>query len=117
MRMCNSETIFEKYTRAVCRDIRAEKLRRALEAHCRDGSELYSVVDRALPGLENAAAAAVIKAAIKSAYANSISLDAVTDVVARAVELTWAPADKSQSTRERESAPDAVLRQRAEEPF
>jgi hypothetical protein len=73
--MCNPETIFEKYSRAICRDLCAKKLWRALEAHCHDGTELHGAIDRALPGLENATAAEVIKTAVKSKYANSIKID------------------------------------------
>jgi hypothetical protein len=81
--MCHSETIFEKYNRAICRD----QLRRRLEVLCADGTELFGVVDHALPGLENAAAAATIKAASKSNYAGSILIDVVVERVMAFLEI------------------------------
>jgi hypothetical protein len=66
---------FQAYGAAIYRDQRIAKLLRALEAHGYDGSEVHGVIDHALPGLENAAAAEVIKTAVKSKYANSIKID------------------------------------------
>ena len=74
--MCNSETIFDKYNRAICRD----QLRRRLQVLCADGTELFCAIDHALPGLESAATAAVIKAAVKACYAGSVPLDAVVEI-------------------------------------
>lgn len=64
----------------------AEKLHRALATHCFDGSELHHVIDRALPGLEQAAVAAAIKAEIKARYSNSIPIDVVIERVLTLLE-------------------------------
>jgi len=61
-------------------DAEVEKFFRALAAHALDGSETHRIIDQVLPGLENAAAAATIKAAIKSTYRNSISVDIVLEL-------------------------------------
>jgi hypothetical protein len=72
--MCR-ETIFDRYGAAICRDMRAEELRRLLIPHCHDGSENHGAVDRALLGLEHSSAAATIKAANESKYANTIDIN------------------------------------------
>jgi anion-transporting ArsA/GET3 family ATPase len=71
------ETILRNFSGAVRRDQLAEKLRRA----CYDGTEVHRV-DRVLPGLENAAAAAEIKRAIEAQFANTIAFDAVVEIAA-----------------------------------
>jgi hypothetical protein len=63
--MPNFETILRNFSGAVCRDQRAAKLLRILEAHYHDGTELHGVIDHALPGLENETAATRIKRAAK----------------------------------------------------
>jgi hypothetical protein len=72
--------IFENYNAALCRNLRGEKLRRILSAHCHDGTEVHGAVDHALPGIENTTAVKMIKAAVESQYANSISIDTVIDL-------------------------------------
>jgi hypothetical protein len=59
----------------------AERLRRVLERHCHDGSETHHVVDHELRGLDHGTAAANIKRAVKAKYQNTISIDAVIEIV------------------------------------
>jgi hypothetical protein len=91
--MCNSETIFEKYNRAICRDLRAEKLRRILAPFTFDGTECHRVINAELRDPENEPAASNIRHATVSQYRDTVPVDAVIEVVGKAVELTWAPAD------------------------
>jgi hypothetical protein len=63
-----------------------ERLRRALAEHALDGTEIHHVIDRALPGLEHAVAAATIKAEIKARYSNSISIDIAIEMVLALLE-------------------------------
>lgn len=70
----------------------ADHLRRVLEAHCHDGTEVYRSIDRYLPGLENGAplTAAAIKSEIKSQYANSIPIDLAIELVMTFFETEFA---------------------------
>jgi hypothetical protein len=79
--MRNLVTIFQNYNAAICKELRAEKLRRLLYAHCHDGTEVHGAVDHALPGIENTTAVKMIKAAIESQYANSISVGAAIELL------------------------------------
>jgi hypothetical protein len=63
-----------------------EKLRRALAEHALDGTEIHHVIDRALPGLEQAAAAAAIKAEIKARYSHSIPIDIAIEKILTLLE-------------------------------
>jgi hypothetical protein len=72
--MCR-ETIFDRYGAAICRDQRAEKLRHLLAEYCFDGREAHGAVDRALPGIEHSSAAAAIKVAVETKYANKIDIN------------------------------------------
>jgi hypothetical protein len=70
-----------------------EKLRRALEPFTFDGTEIFRTIDIELPGPENEIAAANLRHAALAQYRDCIPRDAVLEVVCRAVERTWAPAD------------------------
>jgi hypothetical protein len=74
------KTILKNFGSAVCNDQRFAKLLRDLEAHCHDGTELHVVIDRNLPGLENAEAAVTIKAASKSTYSDSIRINTAIEL-------------------------------------
>ena len=65
----------------VAGDLAAEKLHHVLEARTFDGTEAHRVIDCALPGLENAAAAATIKHAIQAQYSYSIPIDTAVELV------------------------------------
>ena len=84
---------FRNYSAAICHDQLAEKLRRALEPFTFDGTEIFRTIDIELPGPENEIAAANLRHAALAQYRDCIPRDAVLEVVCRAVERTWAPAD------------------------
>jgi hypothetical protein len=64
-----------------------DELRRALEAHARDGTELHGVVDRELRGLELENPAGRIKGAIEEHYRDSIPVDAAVEIIAKYFEI------------------------------
>jgi hypothetical protein len=78
--MPDFKTILKNFGSAISNDQRFAKLLRDLEAHSHDGTELHGAIDRALPGLENADAAAAIKAAVEAFYAGSIKADIVVEI-------------------------------------
>ena len=84
------ENVLKGYSAQMCRLSREDKLRRAFAPHCFDGSELYDVIDQELCGLEHAAAAAAIKAAVKQKYQDVVPLDAIVEIIAKLMEITWA---------------------------
>jgi hypothetical protein len=73
-------SLFQNFGAAVCEDQRFVKLLSYLEAQSFDGTEVFGIIDQALPGLENAAAVAAIKRAIEARYANTIKLDAIVEI-------------------------------------
>jgi hypothetical protein len=64
--------------------------RGAFAPHAFDGTEIHYVIDQELCGLEHTAAAAAIKAAIKQKYQDAVPLDAVVEIIAQLIEITWA---------------------------
>jgi hypothetical protein len=91
--MSEFKTIFQNFGAAICRDQFAEKLRRLLEPFCFDGTECHGVINAELRGPENEIAASNIRHVNVSQYRDTVLVDAVVEVVGKAVELTWAPAD------------------------
>jgi hypothetical protein len=67
--MSDLATLLRNYAAGVCRD--------QLWRNSFDGTEVFAAIDRALPGLENATAAARIKAAVQKQYRNTVPLDVV----------------------------------------
>jgi hypothetical protein len=84
-------TPFQIYGEAICKDLRGEKLRRALIPRTFDGTEIAGVIDRALPGLENATAVETIKTAIESKYSNSIPINIAVELILALLETGGEP--------------------------
>jgi hypothetical protein len=82
--------ILLRHAAQVCGLAREDKLRRAFAPHAFDGSELHHEIDHELRGLENEVAAANIKRAVAAKYRNAIPTDAVIEIVAKLMEITWA---------------------------
>jgi hypothetical protein len=66
--------------------IAEDKLRRALEAACYDGSEVHCVIDRELRGFEFDNAARAIKRAVENKFCNTAPIDAVIEIVCKLLE-------------------------------
>ena len=84
--MSNVNSIFQNYNAALCRDLRAEKLRRALAPYAFDGTETHRIVDLELRGLENQIAASNIRHANVSQYRDCVPVDAAVEVIAELLE-------------------------------
>jgi hypothetical protein len=82
-----NDSPFRTFGRAVCRDQGVAKLLHDLiTPYCRDGTELFAMLDKLLPGLEHTAAVKAIKARAIALYADSIGIDTIVDVVTPFVE-------------------------------
>jgi hypothetical protein len=75
------EKLFQNYGERLCAYLQAEKLHRALAAHCHDGTEVRRVIDRELRGLENEEAVAVIKRSVEATYCDTITIDTAVEIV------------------------------------
>ena len=73
--------IFLKHAEQIARQARAERVLRALAQYTFDGTEVHWVVDRELPGLENAIVASSIRHAIQAQYRDTVPIDAVVEIV------------------------------------
>jgi hypothetical protein len=84
--MSEFKTIFRNYSAAICRDQLAEKLRRALEPFCFDGTECHGVINAELRGPENEIAASNIRHVKVSQYRDTVPLDAVIEIALKFAE-------------------------------
>ena len=79
-------TPLENFSASVCRDQFAEKLLRALEPFCFDGTECHRVVNAELQGPEHEIAASNIRHANLAQYRDTIPIDAVIEIVGKLLD-------------------------------